>query len=692
LRMALPARVVAIFALCLPVCLASRQHASAQLAANPIRKVVTLLQKMQEKVNAEGEKEEELYSKFMCYCKTGVGELQARVDAAGTKEPQLEADIKEAEAKLAQTKQSLKDAQKERAEAKGAIASAEAIRAKAAKAFASNKAALEGYLSAISAAVAALEKGMAGSFLQGRSSAAAVRKVVEKSESVSDDDKELVTSFLSGRASYAPQGGEITGILKQIGDEFAKDLKAAEDAEAAAAAESEALIAAKKKEIKALTVSIEEKLTLVGELGTSIVQMKADFEDTAGSLLEDKKMLADLKAGCSTKTAEYDARVKTRNDELVALADTIKLLNDDDALELFKKTLPAPSASLLQVKVSGADVRTRAVGLLQKAREAHPKQTRLNFLVLALRGKKIGFAKIIDMIDEMVSSLKKEQIDDSDKKDYCLSTFDSTEDKMKELEHVASDTETAIASAEEKFAALTDEIAETEKSISTLDASVSAATAMRKAENEDYKALVQADSAAKELLLFAKNRLNKFYNPKLYNPPAKKELSEAGAIERDMSFVQISEHAQRRSGVAPPPETWDAYAKKTEQSGGVIAMIDLLVKDLDTELTEAATEEKNAQEEYDETIADAKAERVGLSKSLKDKSAAKADTMADLGELTATKKSTAAELMATEKTLGNLHADCDWLLKYYSVREEARTGEIEALGSAKAVLSGASYE
>jgi len=690
--MAPAARVVAIVALCLPVCLASRQHASAQAAANPIRKVVTLLQNMQQKVKAEGEKEEELYSKFMCYCKSGVGELQARVDAAGTREPQLEADIKETEAKLAHTKQSLKDAQKEREEAKGAIASAEAIREKEAKAFASNKATLEGYLSAISAAVAALEKGMAGSFLQSRTSAAVVRKIVEKSDSVSDDDKDMVLSFLSGRSSYAPQSGEITGILKQIGDEFAKELTAARDAEAAAAAESEALIAAKTKEIEALTLAIEQKLALVGELGMSVVQMKADFEDIAGSLLEDKKMLADLEAGCSTKTAEYEARVKIRNEELVALTETVKVLNDDDALELFKKTLAAPSASLLQVEVSGAAVRSRALNLLQKARAANPKQTRLNFLVLALRGKKVGFEKVISMIDAMVSSLKKEQTDDSEKKEYCEMTIDSTEDKIKELGHAASDTETAIASAEEKIAALTVEITEAEKSISALDASVSAATDMRKAENEDYKALVQADSAAKELLLFAKNRLNKFYNPKLYNPPAKKELSEMGSIARDMSFVQISEHAHRRSGVEPPPETWGAYAKQSEEGTGVIAMIDLLVKDLDTELTEAATEEKNAQEEYDKMVADAKADRVGLSKSVKDKSAAKADTMADLGELTAVKKSTAAELMATEKTLGNLHAECDWLVKYYSVRESARTGEIEALVNAKAVLSGASYE
>jgi len=402
-------------------------------------------------------------------------------------------------------------------------------------------------------------------------------------------------------------------------------------------------------------------------------------------------MLADLKAGCSTKDAEYEARVKTRTEELLALADTIKLLNDDDALELFKKTLPAPSASLLQVKVRGADARARALSLLQQAREASPQHARLGFLVLALRGKKIGFEKVIGMIDGMVSALKKEGLDDSDKKEYCLSTLDSTEDKKKELEHATSDTDTAIASAEENIAALTEEIAEAEKSIKALDTSVSEATAIRRAENEDYKALVQSDSAAKELLLFAKNRLNKFYNPKLYNPPAKVELSEQGAIERDMSFVQISEHAQRRSDVEPPPETWDAYAKKSEQSGGVIAMIDLLVKDLDTELTEAATEEKNSQEEYDNTIADAKAERVGLSKSLKDKSAAKADTTADLEGLKGTEKSTAAELMATDKFLSDLHAECDWLLKYFTVREDARSGEIDALGKAKAVLSGASY-
>jgi chromosome segregation ATPase len=295
------------------------------------------------------------------------------------------------------------------------------------------------------------------------------------------------------------------------------------------------------------------------------------------------------------------------------------------------------------------------------------------------------------MIDEMMALLKKEQGDDDDKKEYCLSEIDSTEDKTKVLEHELSDTETAISSATEKIAVLTEEIAATEVAIKSLDESVKEATAIRKEENAEYKELMQSDGAAKELLLFAKNRLNKFYNPKLYNPPAKVELSEMGSISRDMSFVQVREHAQLKSNVEPPPETWDAYAKKSEQSTGVIAMIDLLVKDLDTEMTEAKVEEDNSQEEYGKTIADAKTDRTGLSKTLKSKTAAKADLTADLETLKSDKKSTTAELMATEKYMSDIHSDCDWLLKYFDVRAEARSGEIESLDKAKAILSGADY-
>merc|ERR1719197_44854 len=141
----------------------------------------------------------------------------------------------------------------------------------------------------------------------------------------------------------------------------------------------------------------------------------------------------------------------------------------------------------------------------------------------------------------------------------------------------------------------------------------------------------------------------------------------------------------------PPPEAPGAYEKKGEESGGVIAMIDALVKDLDTEMTEAETEEKLAQEEYEELMADSANKRAADSKSITEKEAAKGDLEESLTEQTEEKAGTTKELFATLEYIQSLHAECDWLIKFFDVRKEARTGEIDSLKKAKAVLSGADF-
>merc|ERR1711935_959547 len=97
----------------------------------------------------------------------------------------------------------------------------------------------------------------------------------------------------------------------------------------------------KKKEVSALTKSIETKMARVGELGVEIATLKNDAEDTAESLEEDQKFAGDMKNNCAEKTSIHEEEQKVRSEEVVALADTIKLLNDDDALDLFTKTLPS---------------------------------------------------------------------------------------------------------------------------------------------------------------------------------------------------------------------------------------------------------------------------------------------------------------------------------------------------------------
>merc|ERR1719382_275327 len=303
---------------------------------------------------------------------------------------------------------------------------------------------------------------------------------------------------------------------------------------------------AKTDEVNALTKMIEEKLQKSGELAVLIAEMKNDSEDTMESLADDKKFLAELETGCSTKTAEWEARCKVRADELLALAETIKILNDDDALELFKKTLPGASASFVEIRISATSVRSRARAILQQASaRAGSGSSMVAFIEYALSGKKIGFEKVIAMIDEMVATLKKEQVDDDSKKEYCATELDTSDDKKKSLEKTISDTKAAIEVAKEAIATLTDEIAELIASIKALDKMVAEATEQRKEENADYKQLMSDDTAAKELLKMALNRLNKFYNPRMYQPPAKVERTTMNAISEDMGgipaeFVQVS--------------------------------------------------------------------------------------------------------------------------------------------------------
>merc|ERR1719420_1451572 len=120
----------------------------------------------------------------------------------------------------------------------------------------------------------------------------------------------------------------------------------------------------------------------------------------------------------------------------------------------------------------------------------------------------------------MVALMKDEAADDAAKKEYCLKEFDLADDRKKELDRTEGKLEKAIADHKESVASLKEEIAALGEGIVALDKSVAEATDNRREENSDYKTLMVNNQAAKELLEFAKNRLNKFYNPKLYQPPA----------------------------------------------------------------------------------------------------------------------------------------------------------------------------
>jgi len=342
------------------------------------------------------------------------------------------------------------------------------------------------------------------------------------------------------------------------------------------------------------------------------------------------------------------------------------------------------------------------LAVLKQAR-AGGSDPRVDFLEVALHGGKVGFEKIIKLIDELVVTLQKEQKEDDAKKDYCETEIDKTEDTKKVLENKVSDLETAIDDASENINNLKAEIEALDDGIRALDKEVEEATENRKEEHDDFTATYAGNAAAVDLLGFAKNRLNKFYNPSQYKAPPKRELSEEDQITVNMGGTLAPTEApggiagtgigfvQNGAAPPPPPAANLAYKAKGEESTGVITMIDTLINDVEKENQEMKLEEADAQDDYEKFMGDAKNKRADDSKSMNDAEGALADTNEQMVTDKGTLGETQNTLMETEKYLGELHAECDWLLKYFDMRKEARTGEIDAMGKAKDVLNGADY-
>merc|ERR1719439_200485 len=243
-----------------------------------------------------------------------------------------------------------------------------------------------------------------------------------------------------------------------------------------------------------------------------------------------------------------------------------------------------------------------------------------------------------------------------------MGEIDKTEDTKKELENKVSDLETAIDDASESITNLKAEIEALDDGIRALDKEVAEATENRKEEHDEFEATYAANAAAVDLLGFAKNRLNKFYNPSQYKAPPKRQLSEDEQITLNMGGTLAPTEAP--GGIAgtgisalqaappPPPEANLAYKTKGEESAGVITMIDTLINDVEKENQVMKLEEEDAQSDYEKFMEDAKNKRAEDSKSMSDAEGSLAETNDQMVTDKGTLGDAQTELMETEKYLG----------------------------------------
>merc|ERR1719456_2140074 len=506
---------------------------------NPIRKIVTLMQDMQKEIEAEGATEKELYDKFMCFCETGEGDLANSIAGNKAKIEELSSKHESETAEKSQIDQELVDHKSDREGAQKDVAEATAIRDKEKAEYEATAADSAANINALSGALPALEQGMGGAALLQTAGGSRLNKIFESAQDLDSYDKENVLAFLQGKSEgdYAPQSGQIVGIMKQMLESMQKASADADADEAKAAAGFADLTASKNKEIQVATGAIESKTVRTGELAVSIVQTKNALDDTEDELKDNEATLATLKVQCVEKTKEFQSRSAARAEEVAAISEAIAILNDDDALDVFKKSVPSlaqTSLGFLQKKDNKADKVKKAYAILAGAADIYKSQplvllsyTMSSKLKLAAKTsmKEQSFGMIMKMIDQMLAILKREQGDDDKEHSYCEDELEKSNDESAATKDTLAQTEATITELKDNAASLQSDIAALTEEIKELDKSVAAATEQRKAEHAEYTNTVSLNEAASQLLAKAKNRLNKFYNPVLYKKEAKNRLN-----------------------------------------------------------------------------------------------------------------------------------------------------------------------
>jgi len=606
-----------------------------------------------------------------------IADAEAKIEDLTTK-------IEELTALSARLNTEIKNLESEVAKNQEALDKATAIREKQLAEFNAEEKDLLESISALKAAVTVLSKHQGGAFLQMPHShllgvATTMQHELQKHAPllqgiISPSQRRAVASFIQApqdyfdakptfKQSYAPQSGEIFGILTQMLETFQGNLAQSQKEENENQKAYEDLKAAKEAEIAAGQEQIDKKTGELADTDEKNAQAKEDIEDTKKSLSADEEFLMMLKEKCAMTDKEWEERQKTRQLEMEAVSKALAVLSGDDAHDLFTRTF---NPAFVQESTKNTLRREQAAKLLSEVAK------RLNsprLSTLAYRVRLDAFTRVKKAIDDMIAQLTKEKEDEIKHKDFCVDEFNKNELQTEKKEREKKDLIAKIEDLEMTIKALADAIAKLKSEIAEMQVQMKRAGEDREKENKEFQTTVADQRATQKLLKAALTVLQDFYGKKA-------------------AFMQ--QHKQEPAG-PPPPPGFEAY-KKNAASGGVMDMISQIISDAKAMEAEAIRSEEDAQKAYEDFVKETNASIETKSKEIINKSAEKAKAEDELVETKKAKEAVMLELEQLSNYNAELHQSCDFVMKNFDVRQTARDEEIEALKQAKAILSGAKFE
>jgi hypothetical protein len=648
----------------------------------PVTKVINLLKDMQSQLEKEAEEDQEVYEKVACWCETNDKEKSAAIEEAESRITDLTSSIEEFTATSSRLNTEIKNLEGEIAKNQEALEKATAIRTKELAEFNAEEKDMLQSIGALKSAVTVLSKHHE-SFAQVPEAdlleiAVTVEDQYRKHEAllkgtVTPTQRRAMSAFMQApgdyfdadptfKQSYAPQSGQIFGILKQMKETFETNLSASQKEEMQNQAAYQDLKAAKEAEIKAGTEQRDTKVQELADTDQKLAQTKQDLEDTRNSLSADQKFLMNLKETCQMTDSEWEERQKARAEEIQAVSEALAILASDDAHDTFTKTF-----NFVQVKVArtGDERRSAAAATLMAAAKASGNP-RLSALAEHVRLD--AFTKVKAAIDDMVSALLKEKEDEIKHKDFCTGGLNDNGRAQELKARDIDDLEAEIASLTSTIDELTKSIATLEGEITEMQTQLKRAGEDRELQNKDFQQTVADQRETQKLLNSALNVLKAVF--------AK-------------NFVQ-TKVAKKQPAGPPPPPGFNSY-EKSGGSGGVMAMLEQIIHDTKTLEADAIKAESDAQKAYEAYVKDTNKSVEEKTRDITNKSGEKATAEADKTAAEEGKETALNEQQMNKNEEADLHKSCDFTLQNFDIRQAARDQEVEALRQAKAILSGAKF-
>jgi len=453
--------------------------------------------------------------------------------------------------------------------------------------------------------------------------------------------------------AYTSQSGEIFGVLKQLEEEMQGDLKEAQAIEQERSAAFAELRAAKSEEIKNNEAMEEQKEDELANMDNTLAEAKEDLDKEQKVLEEDQTFLNNLNDLCAKGSSDFDDRKVARLEEMKAVAETIEILQGDEARDAMSGTF-----NFVQISAGRQSSRRQRVAAL--LRHAGLRTGSLDLSVLASSVELDAFTKVKEAMDEMLKMMQTQQADEVKKNDWCKDEIQENEMTTAKTTDRHADLTAKIAELEQTIKTLGEEIDAGNAQITQNELNLQTATEDRQKENHEFQKTIADQTMTVEVLKKALDRLATFYD-----------------------FLQ--KHQQT------PPVPQKEY-KPNAGAGGVMEMIEKLIHDSQDLMADSKKSESNAQAGYEQLVADTNGSVEALQKEIVAKSAAKSDALKDELSAESSLVDTNKELEGLGKYNADLHKECDYLLKNFDLRQKGRGEEVEAIQQAKQILSGASFD